>query len=86
MTEMDREGNELFELLVQLTGIETSRIRSELAPFLERMGLSPATLTLDDVRRVMIAYLEELSESVAADATEDSPLENDGTPLTCVEA
>ncbi|MBS1983374.1 MAG: hypothetical protein JST16_04310 [Bdellovibrionales bacterium] len=56
-----QEGNELYQLLISLTGLEESQVRGEIDPILQRLGLSAMTLTMDDVRRVMIVYLNEFS-------------------------
>ena len=58
---MGYAGNELYHLLIQLTGIDAHKVTQELNPILVRLGMSPATLTLDDVRKAMLVYLEDCS-------------------------
>ena len=70
-------GNELYQLLIRLTGLEEAKVRAELDPLLERLNLSPFTLTMDDVRRAMIVYLEEFSARMECDGdlADDSAFE-----------
>ncbi len=58
---MNSEGNELYRMLIHLTGLEQEKIQRELNPLLARLELSPDTLTMDGVRKVMLVYLEECS-------------------------
>lgn len=61
---MGSEGNELYRLLIRLTGLEETQVKQELNPLLARLQLCPTTLTMEDVRRAMIVYLDEFSAQI----------------------
>lgn len=51
-------GGELVKTLLTSTGLPESWVGEELGTILESAGHSPATLTLDELRSAMLAYLE----------------------------
>jgi len=53
-------GPELLAALVALTGLPEPLVQEELVGILESAGHSPATLTLDQLRSAMMAYLESM--------------------------
>ena len=54
-----KKGNELYHLFVELTGLEQGTIESELRALMQRLNMNPETLSTDDIRRLMAAYLDE---------------------------
>ncbi len=54
------KGRELFDLLVELTGLEEKVIRNELEDLLKRLNVDPDHLTTDQLREVVSMYLEKL--------------------------
>jgi hypothetical protein len=62
---MGSKGNELYRLLIELTGLEASDVQQELDPLLKRLGMSPETLTMDEVRKAMATWLDELTSEIA---------------------
>lgn len=56
------KGRELFELLVELTGLDEKIIRSELEELLKRLNLNADNLTTDELRDVVSLYLEKLQD------------------------
>lgn len=53
-------GQGLAETVVQNTGLPEDMIRKEFHQLLERHGLTPETLTLEDLRMVMADYLQDV--------------------------
>lgn len=82
---MGTEGNELYRLLIRLTGLEEQQVKAELNPLLKRLNMSPETLTMEDVRRAMIVYLDEFSAQVGSDDVE-ALAELDSLDLEPIEA
>ena len=82
---MGSEGNELYRLLIRLTGLEEQQVKAELNPLLKRLNMSPETLTMEDVRRAMIVYLDEFSAQVASEDVE-ALAELDSLDLEPIEA
>ncbi len=82
---MATTGNELYRLLIRLTGLEAAQVQGELDPLLKRLKMSPETLTMEDVRRAMIVYLDEFSAQVQTEDVE-ALAELDSLDLEPVEA
>lgn len=62
---MADKGLELYELLLELTGFDGDDVKHELDRLLLKLDMTPETLTLDDVRKAMIVYLDECSAEIA---------------------
>lgn len=54
------EGLGLLRLLIESTGIPQEAMERELSWLLIRHGLSPETMTLEDVREVLASYLQDV--------------------------
>lgn len=69
-------GEELIEQVASLTGLPEPWVHQELGRIVENAGHSPGTLTLEQLREAMLAYLEslqhELEEAPDAPASSDS--------------
>ena len=52
-------GNKLFHTVVEATGLPTDPVNCELAKLLQKQGVSPDTMTLDDLREVLADYLQD---------------------------
>lgn len=63
---MTIKGNGLYQLLIELTGLDQKAITQELDGLLYRLGLDADTLTTDDMRRVLAVYLEECQDELFA--------------------
>ena len=61
-------GNELVRTLLSSTGLPESLVGEEFGTILESTGHSASTLTLEQLRAAMLAYLET---TFASDASED---------------
>ena len=59
------EGLELYRLLIELTGLEGDEVKGELDRLLDKLDMTPETLTLDDVRKAMIVFLDECSAEIS---------------------
>jgi hypothetical protein len=70
-----QSGPELVDAVVNFTGLPETLVGKELGSILESAGHSPDTLTLDQLRAAMVAYLEstlndlEACEAAALDET-----------------
>ena len=53
-------GNQLFDEVMSLTGLPKELVSEDLAPVLQRLGVTPESMTLDDLRRAMAEYLAEV--------------------------
>lgn len=60
------EGEELIQTLVSLMGLPEAGVRHELDGLLELSGKNSQDLTLDQLREVLVLYLE----SIQAEFTE----------------
>lgn len=56
----DTEGRELMQKVVTLTGLPEKWVEQELDQILEKNGCSSESLTLQDLRDSLVAYLENL--------------------------
>jgi hypothetical protein len=52
-------GNELYQLLLELAGLEDPKVEKELEELMEKLSMHPDTLSTDDMRVLMAAYLNE---------------------------
>lgn len=53
------EGLELLRFLVEASGLPRESIDMELKKLLQRFGISPEHVTIDDVRDIMSTYLQD---------------------------
>lgn len=61
-------GQKLIQQVVALTGLPEARTRHELDDLLHRYGQNPKNLTLDQLREVLIAYLEATQAELLANS------------------
>ena len=52
------DGQELIQTVVSLAGLPEHWVRQELAPLIESSGEDVSDMTLDKLRKVLVAYLE----------------------------
>lgn len=52
-------GNKLFHAVVEATDLPTDPVNNELTRILQQHGISPDTMTLDDLREVLADYLQD---------------------------
>ncbi len=69
---MSLKGQSLYDLLIELSGLDRQVAESELGPIIARLGLKIESLKTDDVQSIMMAYLEDFSSQEAADHLEAS--------------
>ena len=62
--ETGQSGTELVDAVVSFTGLPETLVGQELGNILENAGHSPDTLTLEQLRAAMIAYLESTLEDL----------------------
>ena len=65
-SQAEPNGQDLIQKLVTLTGLPESWARQVLDDVLNHYGQSPKNLTLDQLREVLIAYLEATQAELAA--------------------
>lgn len=53
-------GQTLAEAVIQGTGLPESAIRDEFQMLLDKHGLRPETMTLEDLRMVVADYLQDV--------------------------
>lgn len=61
----ERTGTELLEEIITLTGLPAAQIQGEIHRILATTGRDPATLTLEDFREALVAYLADSPELFA---------------------
>jgi len=54
------EGLSLLRILIEATGLPPEAVERELTRIIDRRGLSPETISIDDVREVMCTYLQDV--------------------------
>ena len=65
-------GKELIETVVSLTDLPEPEVREELDQILEMSGRSSGELTLDELRKAMLIYLEALGSNILEEGNESS--------------
>lgn len=58
-------GEQLIEALVTLSGLPGSLVNEDLGEAMEKAGHSPGSLTLTQLREVMLTYLEIVQASLS---------------------
>jgi hypothetical protein len=58
-------GKELISTVVSLTGLPEDLVARELEGILVRAGCKPESLTLDDLRIALMAYLDSMHNDLA---------------------
>jgi len=56
-----KTGNELLDLVADLTGLHDPRMRKEMDEMLKNSGCSSEEATLDDLRAALLIYMESLA-------------------------
>lgn len=59
----DPGGEELLQSVIALTGLPKELISQELKDIVAKAGYESTNLTLDQLRHVMLSYLESMSET-----------------------
>ena len=69
-------GNHLFNLLVELTGLDKKVVETELNDLMQELRMDKSTLTTDDMRKLVALYLDRvhgaLTEEDESDLIEDT--------------
>ena len=55
------KGKDLFQVFVDLTGLDREVVEKELNRLLTGMRIDPNFMTTDDIRKVMSVYLDQLN-------------------------
>lgn len=63
-------GSQLIQTVVSLTELPQSIMQNELGQIIKDSGHSPESLTIEQLREAMLAYLEELQATYAAEFAE----------------
>lgn len=58
-------GIALIEQVISLTGLPEDLIGQEFVNFIREKGITPEQITLDDLRGVLLQYLESTAEEEA---------------------
>jgi hypothetical protein len=58
--EVESHGQELIDQIAESSGLPASWMREELNQILDQFGQKSDGITLDQLRQVMIAYLESI--------------------------
>lgn len=80
------EGARLLSEVTEATGLPNDLVGDELSRLLASAGLSQETLTLDDLREVLAAYLQDVivdAKNSFAAGTE-SEREDETSPITSI--
>ncbi len=67
-TKLGLNGHGLIEKVIALTGLPENIIRTELELLLSQLGKCTETLTLDQLRDALAAYLEQTREGIQSSA------------------
>ncbi len=62
---MDEKRINLYDLLVELSGLERAVIDQELGNLILQLNLDPKNLSTDDIRRIAALYLFEVQSTNA---------------------
>jgi hypothetical protein len=69
-TNEDLTGSQLLEAVVSLTELPHSMMHDELGQIIKVSGHEPETLTIEQLRESMIAYLNELHAAYLAESSD----------------
>ena len=58
--ESSLEGQKLIEMVSELSGLDKEVLSEDLREFVERTGADLANLTLEELRRALALYLDEV--------------------------
>ena len=58
-------GNELFDKVVQLSGLPSDLIKNELADLLKKEGIDPESVTEPMLREVLAKYLKDVLTKIS---------------------
>ena len=64
---MDEKRINLFDLLVELSGLDRNVIDQELGVLIQKLKLDPKNLSVDDIRHIAALYLFEVQSSTEND-------------------
>ena len=71
MSKSAKEGSEVLQEVVQMTGLPEEYLDTEISSFLGTAGESVNNLTLDQLRVVLMNYLESINEEMNAELNPD---------------
>ncbi len=54
------EGHALLEVLAEASGLPTDLVQQELVELIQAQGKSEKAVTLDDLREILSAYLQDV--------------------------
>jgi len=63
-TKRPERGKELFNYVVQLTGLPKDKIKEELKTLLHKKNIEVSQLTVDQLRTVAASYLREIMAGI----------------------
>ena len=72
----DQGGSKVLKEVVQLTGLPEDYLESEISSFLGTAGESVNNLSLDQLRSVLLNYLETLNATIEQEIASSQPLIN----------
>jgi len=58
-------GNELFDKVVQLSGLPSDLIKGELTDLLRKEGIDPESVTEPKLREVLAKYLKDVLTKIS---------------------
>lgn len=70
--QQEPDGEALISKVVAASGLPQELVSSELQAIVETAGHEPESLTLEQLRSAMLAYLESINESVTAGEDSES--------------
>lgn len=67
-----KDGSKVLQEVVQLTGLSADYLEKEISGFLGTAGESVNNLSLDQLRSVLLNYLETLNATIEQEIASDS--------------
>ena len=67
------QGYKLLDAVASMTGLPDPLVQKELTEILELSGQNAGSLTLDELRKAMLVYLEAVAEEQEAAEAEAGP-------------
>ena len=62
MVTKGKKGSPLYDLLMRLSGLDRIHLEAEVQRLSETLGIDPEKMSMSDLRRVALHYLEEMNE------------------------
>ncbi len=69
-----KKGNSLYDLLMRLGGLDRVHLEVEVNRLSKKLGVDPENMSMSDLRRVALVYLEEMNDEICGQQSSVKPI------------